>query len=143
VIPAAWIDLHRIITHLIDALNQEQVEKLFADPKLITRQLIEDILKYKRLDGVQAALRTIASQFFPEGHQATVLRDQMASLAMPVLVIWGAEDRILPSFHCKDLPGNVRTEILAGCGHMVHMEAAQKVNQLVRQFWNKSEVKKA
>jgi pyruvate dehydrogenase E2 component (dihydrolipoamide acetyltransferase) len=119
------------------------VEKLFGDPKLITRQLIEDILKYKRLDGVEAALRAIASQFFPGGRQATVLRDQLTRLTMPVLVIWGAEDRILPSFHSQGLPGNVRTDVLAGCGHMVHMEAAQKVNQLIRHFWDNSGEKKA
>lgn len=120
-----------------------QIEKLFADPKLITRRLIEDNLKYKRLDGVEAALRTIAAQFFPGGRQATVLRDQLSRLTMPVLVIWGAEDRILPSFHCQGLPANIQTEILAGSGHMVHMEAAQKVNQVIRQFWEKPGAKKA
>lgn len=29
--------------------------KLFADSALVTRQLVEDLVKYKRLEGVQAA----------------------------------------------------------------------------------------
>ena len=72
------------------------LEKLFADPKLVGRQLVEDILKYKRLDGVETALRTIAISFVPEGKQAVVLRERLGQLPMPILVIWGAEDRILP-----------------------------------------------
>lgn len=115
---------------------QRQIEKLFANPKSISRQLVEDVLKYKRLDGVEAALRTIAAQFFPDGRQAIVRRDQLSSLSMPVLVIWGADDRILPKTHAEGLPDTIRTEILAGSGHMVQMEEAPRVNRLIREFWD-------
>ena len=89
-----------------------QIEKLFADRKLVTRQLIEDVLRFKRLDGVESSLRAIASQFFPEGRQAWVLREQMNALAMPTRVIWGAEDRILPVSHARDLPENITVEVV-------------------------------
>jgi pyruvate dehydrogenase E2 component (dihydrolipoamide acetyltransferase) len=115
---------------------QPQIEKLFANPKSVSRQLVEDILKYKRVDGVEPTLRTIADQFCPGGRQALVRRKQLASLTVPVLVLWGAEDRILPPSHALDLPTTVRTEILAGGGHMVQMEEASKVNRLVRSFWD-------
>ena len=72
------------------------LEKLFADSKLVGRHLVEDILKYKRLDGVEPALRTIAGQFCSRGQQAMVFRDRLSQLSIPILVIWGAEDRILP-----------------------------------------------
>ena len=48
------------------------LEALFADPELVTRDLVEDVLKFKRLDGVEAALKTIAGAFFPGGRQARV-----------------------------------------------------------------------
>jgi pyruvate dehydrogenase E2 component (dihydrolipoyllysine-residue acetyltransferase) len=115
-----------------------QIEKLFADRKLVTRQLIEDVLRFKRLDGVESSLRAIASQFFPEGRQARVLRDQMHALAVPARVIWGAEDRILPVSHARDLPENITVEILPGSGHMVQMEAAAKVNRVIAGFWRES-----
>jgi pyruvate dehydrogenase E2 component (dihydrolipoamide acetyltransferase) len=115
-----------------------QIEKLFADRKLVTRQLIEDVLKFKRLDGVESSLRAIASQFCPEGRQALILRDQMSALAMPVYVIWGAEDRILPASHARGLPENLAVEVFSGSGHMVQMEAATKVNRLIAGFWRES-----
>ncbi len=112
-----------------------QLEKLFADSRLITRQLVDDTLKYKRLDGVEPALRTIAAQFCPSDRQSVILREQISQLKMPVLVLWGSEDRILPASHALNLPRHVRTEILPGHGHMVHMEAASKVNAVIRSFW--------
>ncbi len=111
------------------------LEKLFADSKLITRQLVDDTLKYKRLDGVEPALRTIASQFCPSGRQAVIVREQIGQLSIPVLVVWGSDDRILPGSHAANLPQHVRTEIVPGQGHMVHMEAASKVNTAIRSLW--------
>ena len=115
---------------------KQHLEKLFADSRLVGRQLIEDILKYKRLDGVELALRTVAGQFCPGGRQAVVLRDRLSQLSIPVMVIWGADDRILPVSHAQGLPESVRTEIFPATGHMVQMEAATKVNRLIQSFWD-------
>lgn len=118
---------------------QPQLQKLFADSKLVGRQLIEDVLRYKRLDGVEAALRTIAGRFCPGGKQAVVFREKLSQLPRPILVIWGEEDRILPVSHARALPPNVRTEILPGAGHMVQMEAAARVNRLIHSFWESAQ----
>jgi pyruvate dehydrogenase E2 component (dihydrolipoamide acetyltransferase) len=115
-----------------------QIEKLFADRKLVTRQLVEDVLKFKRLDGVESSLRAIASQFCPDGRQALILRDQISASAIPTCVIWGAEDRILPVSHARNLPENITVEVVPGSGHMVQMEAAARVNRLITGFWQES-----
>ena len=107
------------------------LQKLFADPSLVNRQLIEDILRYKRLDGVTEALRTICGEVFTGGTQSTVLRDRVGSLTVPLLAITGSEDRIVPPSHAQGLPANVCAVALSGYGHMVHMEAAGEVNELL------------
>ena len=111
---------------------KSHLEKLFSDPSLITRQLVEDVLRYKRLDGVQDALATVAGQLFPGGRQAAVLRDQLDQLLLPVQVICGVEDRIIPPSHALGLPADVATHTVTGAGHMVQMEAAAEVNRLIR-----------
>lgn len=111
-----------------------QLAKLFADPALVTRQLVEDIVKYKRLEGVQDALRKIASSAFDGGAQRTGYREQLAELAPRTLVIWGAEDQIIPASHAQGLQGDVRVHVLDGKGHMVQMEAASEVNRLLNDF---------
>ena len=109
------------------------VEALFADPSYVSRDMVEDLLKYKRLDGVLAALRRIADAGFPGGRQAAVLADRLAGLPVPVQAIWGAEDRIIPPAHAAALP-EPRRHVLAGAGHMVHIEKPAETNRLIGEF---------
>src|SRR5437868_6821321 len=48
---------------------QEVLSLLVHDPALVSRQMVEDVLRYKRLDGVQTALETLAREWFPNGVQ--------------------------------------------------------------------------
>jgi pimeloyl-ACP methyl ester carboxylesterase len=57
-------------------------------------------------------------------------------LTMPVLVVWGKEDRMLPvsnSFHAKALPHG-RVHLFDQCGHLPQFETAEAFNALVTQF---------
>ncbi len=107
------------------------LENLFADGALVSRQMIDDLLKYKRLDGVGEALTALKNGVFPAGKQATNLSGALASAGLPALVIWGAEDKILPKAHAKAAVG-VKVEIIEGAGHMVQMEQAGRVNGLIK-----------
>jgi len=107
---------------------------LFADHALVTRQLVEDLVKYKRLEGVQAALEKIANAAFDGAAQRRVFRDRVASLAPRTLVIWGERDEVIPAQHAQGLPDGVQAEVIAGSGHMVQMEAAADVNRLIVAF---------
>ncbi|MDE2159108.1 MAG: acetoin dehydrogenase dihydrolipoyllysine-residue acetyltransferase subunit, partial [Burkholderiales bacterium] len=73
------------------------VEQLFADPGLVTRQLVDDLLKYKRLDGVPGLLGRLAGTLFPDGRQAEQPVLALAGRGLPMLVVWGEEDRIIPA----------------------------------------------
>ena len=50
------------------------LEMLVFDPALVTNDMVEDVLKYKRLDGVDAALNTIAGACFAGGRQSLAAR---------------------------------------------------------------------
>lgn len=107
---------------------------LFADSSLVTRQLVDDLLKYKRLEGVGAALGTLSSKLFVNGRQTSVMADGLAKLGKPVLVIWGEEDRIIPVAHAHAVSGKVQVEVFGNRGHMVQMEAANDVNRAIARF---------
>jgi pyruvate dehydrogenase E2 component (dihydrolipoamide acetyltransferase) len=106
------------------------IEQLFHDPKLVSRQLVDDLLKYKRLDGVSEALSSLARALFVGGRQAAVLAGDLGKVQQPIQVIWGANDRIIPSSHA-DLSGKAGAEVIDGAGHMVQMEKASRVNELI------------
>ncbi len=107
---------------------------LFAAPDAVSRDMVEELLRYKRLDGVDAALRRIAGAVFPGGRQATVLAARLAELAQPVQVIHGRKDRIVPATQTVGLPGNVAVTTIENAGHMPQMEAAAEVNRLIREI---------
>jgi pyruvate dehydrogenase E2 component (dihydrolipoamide acetyltransferase) len=113
---------------------QPVLEMLVADPAMVSREMIEDVLRYKRLDGVEAALNRIAEDCFAGGRQALELTGRLGELSVPVQVIWGKEDQILPASHAEGLPAGIAVTVLDDAGHMVHMEKAAEVDQTLRAF---------
>ncbi|HEX6014742.1 MAG TPA: acetoin dehydrogenase dihydrolipoyllysine-residue acetyltransferase subunit, partial [Geminicoccaceae bacterium] len=107
------------------------LEMLVHDPALVTNDMVEDVLKYKRLDGVDAALNRVASACFAGGRQALQLTPRLGEIKAPVQVVWGREDRVVPASHAEGLPASVRVTVLDEAGHLVHMEKAAEVNGLI------------
>lgn len=110
------------------------LQRLFADPDLVTRQMIDDVLKYKRLDGVQEALRALADRQFTDGRQQRVLTNELRSFPSPMLVIWGSQDQVIPVDHANAAPDGAETKVLPGAGHSPHMEAAGEFNRTLEGF---------
>ena len=108
------------------------LEQLFADPTLVSRQMVDDVLKYKRLDGVEALLLALNQGLFAGGRQAEQPGLELAATGKPVLVVWGQDDRIVPAAHAGAAPAGATVEVFAGAGHMVQMEKAHEVNRLLR-----------
>ncbi len=105
---------------------------LFANPDLVNRQLVNDVIRFKRLDGVDEALRKIADKLFPNGKQADV--PDLSGVEVPMLVIWGRDDQIVPVAHSENAPANARVEVLDDTGHMPQMEASGQTNRLIGEF---------
>ena len=110
------------------------LQMLVANPDLVTGEMIEDVLKYKRLDGVDAALRTLRDAIFPGGKQGLVLKDRLAEAQVPIQVFWGGQDRIVPASHGQDLPARVQVTVFEDAGHLAHMEKAGEVNAAIEAF---------
>lgn len=111
---------------------QPVLEKLFADRSLVSRDMAEDLLRTRRLDGAQAALAAVGEANFGGGRQRLVLRERLDELqGIPMQVIWGAGDAIIPASQAEGLPDFVRVSVLAGAGHMPQMEKAAEVNRLI------------
>ena len=56
------------------------LEMLVCNPDLVTNEMVEDVLKYKRLDGVDAALNTVASACFAGGRQSLQLTSRLGEI---------------------------------------------------------------
>lgn len=107
------------------------LEQLFADKSLVSRQLVDDVLKFKRLDGVEPLQRSLAATLFGGRKQQDAPGLKLSSNMPPALVIWGKEDRVIPVDHAGNLPG-AKVHVIENAGHMVFMEKASDVNALIK-----------
>jgi pyruvate dehydrogenase E2 component (dihydrolipoamide acetyltransferase) len=104
--------------------------RLFADPSLVTRQLVDDVLKYKRLDGVDACLRALLPTLLTDDDaQAIDGPALLDGVDVPVAVVWGAADRVLPP-PPESAPGAL-FRLVPDAGHMVHMERPTEVREVI------------
>jgi pyruvate dehydrogenase E2 component (dihydrolipoamide acetyltransferase) len=125
----------------IEAQSQQELklvlEQLFADESLVNLQLVNNLLNYKRMDGVEASLNALSETLISAGEQ-TFLTDNIVASGIPVLVIWGKQDRIIPVSHAQNFSAAggycVEVEIFDSAGHMVQMEKAYEVNRSLLNF---------
>jgi pyruvate dehydrogenase E2 component (dihydrolipoamide acetyltransferase) len=109
------------------------LQQLFADQSLVNRQLIDDLLKYKRLDGVDAALALIAAALLNGERSAVDVTAEQASFAGKTVAVWGAEDKIVPASNAGSLEGKATVHIVGGAGHMAHAEKPQAVIAAIKE----------
>ena len=129
-------EIDEYVKEFIDADSRKelrpQLEKLYYNTDLITRDLLNEVLKFKRLDGVSESLKRIMNDCLYENNkQKTYLRDQLVNLNMNLTIIWGNNDKIIPVTHIKNLPENIKCKIINESGHMPHIEKSKEINEVL------------
>lgn len=64
--------------------------------------------------------------------------DRLSTITVPTLVVWGKQDRIIPSDHAhvaaKRMPNALQPRLFDRCGHYPHLEHPTQFNQAVLDF---------
>ncbi len=105
------------------------LELLLADPTAVTKDMIDDILKFKRLDGVEEALMALRDRMVA-GDDTVALRADLPKIPK-ALVIASRNDRIVGAPDEAALPAGFTVAWIDGAGHMPHLEKSAEVNALV------------
>ena len=121
------------LTGLIDAQKAKDLRpvlgELLADPDTVTKDMVEDMLRFKRTDGVEEALTVLRDRMLA-GADAAALRADLAR-GPKTLVIASHDDKIVGSPDESALPANVRVRWIDQAGHMPHLEQAAAVNAIL------------
>lgn len=115
---------------------------LFADEARVTRQLVDDLLRYKRLDGVDHALATLLTTLIDEDDAPALDVTELRTSA-PTVALWGREDRVIPASNAASLKGRAEVRLVDGAGHMPHMETPGEVVAAVERAIADSDTKSA
>jgi pimeloyl-ACP methyl ester carboxylesterase len=106
------------------------------DASLVERMLAEpddESNLRRRLKG-QATLALLAWQ--PLLHDPKLAR-RLGRISAPTLVVWGAQDRLVPVAHghaYADAIPQARLEVIPDCGHLPHIERPDELVNHVRTF---------
>ncbi|WP_029926444.1 acetoin dehydrogenase dihydrolipoyllysine-residue acetyltransferase subunit [Brucella anthropi] len=106
---------------------------LVADESHLTKPFINATVAQAADAELRDTQEAIGHRFFADGTQTFEVRSSIASLAMPVRLIFGAEDRVIPVAQAHGLPGKVGVHIFAGCGHMPQIEERAAVLQILKE----------
>jgi hypothetical protein len=87
-----------------------------SDPDLVSSQMIEGVLRFKRIEGAKEALRAIADRNLPAGGQAASFRDLVQENRVPVMIMWGERDAILNPAAAQGLPSSVEVVLVENAG---------------------------
>jgi pyruvate dehydrogenase E2 component (dihydrolipoamide acetyltransferase) len=121
------------LTGVIDAQRARDLkpvmEMLLADPAMVTKGMVEDVLKFKRTDGVEEALSALRDRMV-EGKDAATLRADLPAIPS-ALVIASRTDRIVGAPDETALPRGFTIVWIDGAGHMPQLEKASEVNNLL------------
>lgn len=128
---------HRLLRRYAGATDPQDMSVLleqffgweFKLPKFLATALAES----RSRPGAAATLEAIADEIIDGSVQRTLPRHELAQLAMPIKVMWGTQDRVLPTRQAHKLPGIVATHIFERVGHMVHLEVPDETVALIRQ----------
>ncbi|MBB6468521.1 pyruvate dehydrogenase E2 component (dihydrolipoamide acetyltransferase) [Aminobacter lissarensis] len=104
---------------------------LVADEAVLSKPFVNATLAQAADTELRAAQAEISDRFFADGTQTFDIRGLLAALRMPVRVIVGANDRIIPTSQSLGLPGEVARHVFAATGHMPQVERREQVLKIL------------
>jgi pimeloyl-ACP methyl ester carboxylesterase len=89
-----------------------------------------------------AFIRTLRSVVDWRGQIVTMADRAYLTEAMPLCVIWGEEDRVIPASHAAtaaELAPGARIELIANAGHFPHKDHPERFARIVHDFVRKTQ----
>ena len=121
-------------------------KRLFYKPPAVLEDLLPEMDRFKLLPGPgMATLRSIRASINLLGlRQQWHILDRLKLSDVPLLVVWGANDVIIPVSHAKiasqELP-RCNVQVISECGHWPQMEKSSVFNPIVTQFLSSATTK--
>jgi pyruvate dehydrogenase E2 component (dihydrolipoamide acetyltransferase) len=113
------------------------LELFFQDRRFVLERGIDEMYAARNAPGANDAVKAIAASAFTRRGQNLVLADRLGELEVPILVVWGELDRVIPSTHAVAALTAVPTawlEIMEGVGHVPQVEAAPAFAAIVSRW---------
>ncbi|AZO16123.1 acetoin dehydrogenase dihydrolipoyllysine-residue acetyltransferase subunit [Mesorhizobium sp. M2A.F.Ca.ET.043.05.1.1] len=110
------------------------LHELVFDPGLISEAFVRSVVDQRKDEELSGALANLAERYFCDGTQTFSIRPDLERLRIPIRIIFGMQDRIIPFTHCHSLPGRVGLHAFQQCGHMPYLEEPELTLSIVNEM---------
>ncbi len=113
------------------------LELFFHDRRGVVPGGIEELYQTRLLPGASEALRAAADASLGREGQRVDFRPRLGELSIPVSLVWGAHDRVIPAHHAAPAAaalGGAPVVIIENAGHVPHLEAADEFVRAVERL---------
>lgn len=125
--------LHRYAAACSESEIRTSLEGMVGFSNEVSETTIASFVEMRAVAGQSEKLISIAQRLFVGGRQGAIGRDKLAELRMPVKVVWGTQDRVLPTRQAHRLPGHIAGHVFEDTGHMLPDEIPSAVIDLIAQ----------
>lgn len=108
------------------------MSEMAAPGFVMPTKYVASLTTVRRLAGQREKLEEIAALITRGGTQGEIPREALAGLKMPVSVVWGSKDPVLPFSQTEGLPPTFRLCPVEGAGHQLLVEAEKTVAREIR-----------
>lgn len=112
---------------------QMVLEQFFGTEFRLPRAMAGYAAKQRQDPRVCENLKRTAEAILDGKRQKILPLDELGALPVPIKILWGRQDRVIPVGQCVGLPPMMAVHIFEKAGHMVHLEASREVLSLIRQ----------
>jgi len=117
------------------------LRSIVYDPQVVRGEFVDQMVELARLPGAKEMLLSVARIGIDLRGQNMELQEpllrRVPEIEAPTLIIWGAQDPIIPVAHAHiahQMIENSQLHILDRCGHVPQIEKPEEFNQLVLDF---------
>lgn len=125
----------RLLTRYAQAVERDELlpclEEMVGYRHPVNAHSLDMLAGLRAREGQREMLLDVASRMTRDGVQGVIPREQLAGLPMPVKVIWGTEDRVLPASQARDLPPLFALHLFGATGHMLIDEQTEAIIRLI------------
>lgn len=127
---------HRLLTRYAAARDEAALracmEAMYGWMSPVSDTVIADTLAARAAPGAGEKLVAIAAGLVRDGRQGLLPRDRLEALDMPVSVVWGGLDNVLPARQAQGLPWRFAVHLFPDLGHMLPDEAPDEMLAIIR-----------
>ena len=120
---------------------EQSLRTVFYDPEVITESLVDEVYQLAKEPGAGRAWRSWQENEIGREGLHTNFVDRLTTLAVPTLILHGAEDKYVPVAWARRahvLIEGSELNVLPRCGHWLTLERPGEFNRAVVRFLSRT-----